>query len=822
MKRWTGNAQVGRVRHWMLVPAILGLCVGLTARGEMFLVDLGRNNGTDGSAVSNPDASGRYWNNLDSATQNTEANRSRTNLVSTANQSSTIGITLAGDWQSNGRLNGGLFDTNGPQAWYLGEVAVEAATEDYYYLTGFGQTGSVTIAGLDPDKMYRVGFFGSRNFAGETRETTYSIGAASVALITSGNNIGSDAAYDGNDDKVAKLTGISPDAGGVIVVEVEVTQGGFGYINTMTIEAYDPAVHQEFLVDFSRGDGTNGHTTSSPDSNGNYWNNLSSTANDAVNYPASMALSGLVTKDNEATGVGIQMAGGWYANGLLNGGLFLPNGPQASLLGDFAIETATEDYYYLSWVFPTGSVTVTGLDPDQDYTVLFFGSRNTATTRQTVYSSGGQSYVLTTSGAGIGSNGSYNGNDNTVAGLYALSPDASGTLVINVDVATPLVPGDSFGYINVMKIRTVPSTADNAVYIDCGVSSKKHALDTPDSNGRLWEQVNGEGTIITGPRNAAGNAMDYAIEFSGFTGVNSWNASVDADPALAGGAFAFEDVTDDGIYFDDNLTPSIILSSLDDARRYTLTLYGARVSSTDRTTTYTVGSTSATLQTSGSALTDEWNGDTVAVLAGLAPSSGSITVDLSATGGFGYLNAMKIESSVAMTLSNTVAMLNTNASPLSGDASSGNLVQLIAVGPNGVIDTTASGLPEGDDYLVNALNNPTYIGAGQAIADTGLILQNMIYGEDLAGTRVFIRYWNTDTPSETSLYGDSPTFILPGPNVAGTPTVDFLPTGSSTPEVSFTIPTLSEWGLICLAAVLFFLVGRKLLRRPATGDLLQP
>jgi len=183
-----------------------------------WLLDLGRSNTTDGSPTTSPDVNGNHWNNIQSLTQATTGNRTAVNLVNTTNGASTVSVEMIGDWQANGRNNGGLFGTNGPQSLLLGDMAIETATEDYYYLTGVGSTGMVRMTGLDPARSYHLLFFASRNTAVETRKTTYAAGGRSATVTTSGNGIGSNGSYSGNDNSIGGLYGVTPTAGGQIDV----------------------------------------------------------------------------------------------------------------------------------------------------------------------------------------------------------------------------------------------------------------------------------------------------------------------------------------------------------------------------------------------------------------------------------------------------------------------------------------------------------------------------------------------------------------------------------------------------------------------------
>lgn len=203
------------------------------------------------------------------------------------------------------------------------------------------------------------------------------------------------------------------------------------------------ATRDVFLIDFGRhDDGTNGTATASPDANGNYWNNISpanAPTNNLVTIGTSIA--NMVTTGNVPTTAGLEItSSGWAANGRLNGGLFNPSN---ALLAHFAVETATEDYFFTSG---TNSFTITGLKPNGIYTLRFFGTRDSTSDRVTSYTVGSTSVTLQTSGSGIGTY-STNQNDNTIVELAGLSPDAGGS--INVTVAKT---SGSYAHLGIMEI----------------------------------------------------------------------------------------------------------------------------------------------------------------------------------------------------------------------------------------------------------------------------------------------------------------------------------------------------------------------------------
>lgn len=209
------------------------------------------------------------------------------------------------------------------------------------------------------------------------------------------------------------------------------------------------------LVDLGRHDGgVNGAPTTSPDYNGNYWNNFGPSGGTVAQ---NASLTNLVTANNTPTTLGLTvMSSTFQDNGIQNGGLTTPD---QALLGDFAVATATEDYFFVNGTTATGTLRLSGLNPAQKYKLGMFASRTTdaSTTRTTMYSvvdlNGFHSVNLQTSGPGSGSPARPYGNDDTIVFLNDLVPDSSGQL----DLAITAVNGD-FAYLAVLQVVPMPAS----------------------------------------------------------------------------------------------------------------------------------------------------------------------------------------------------------------------------------------------------------------------------------------------------------------------------------------------------------------------------
>ncbi|MEI7502920.1 MAG: Ig-like domain-containing protein, partial [Paludibacter sp.] len=198
-------------------------------------------------------------------------------------------------------------------------------------------------------------------------------------------------------------------------------------------------LNQSVFIDFGLNYSTNGIITASPDVNGNFWNNHTSVAVGAITI--------LKNQAGTASGFTITNVTTFGANGgTAYGGLMAPT---AALLGDFAIASATQDYFFLSTANTTYTLKISGLNVSKGYKFYVFGSRENATSRISKYVFTGSTSVtgtLPTSGSNLSGTG-YNGNNSTIFTTSILTPNASGEVTFDLSIVS-----GGFAYINVMKI----------------------------------------------------------------------------------------------------------------------------------------------------------------------------------------------------------------------------------------------------------------------------------------------------------------------------------------------------------------------------------
>jgi lysophospholipase L1-like esterase len=620
------------MKKFVLLIGLAMAGLGLFAQTNVYFFDFGPNDVTNGNITTNPDPNGKHWNNI----TNPSAMGSAVNLVNQDSQATSAFLQVSSDFQMNGILNGGLLS---PADSLLGEFAVATATQDYFFTTN---SSSLEIGGLAPGKGYVFSFFGTRNTS-STRITSFTLSGNNSYTgnqQTSGTGMGA-GGYNANNNSILLSDTVYADVNGKISLDVSVVQGGFAYLGCMKMveiaaNGGGNTALRSFLVDLGPNDVTNGNITLNPDKNGNYWNNLT--------QPTPMATPvQLVDTDSNQVDAKVSILVDFLMNGIQNGGLLTP---VDSLLDDFAINTATQDYF-----FTVGSATlaIDDLDPNRAYVFNLFGSRNTNIVRISEYEISGANTVidsLQTSGAGIGGMG-YDGNNSTILVTDPVRPDANGRITLKLSVAA-----GGFAYLNTMRIDEI--AIKPAYYVDFGPNDGTNGNLTvsPDKNGTHWNNVTDPSAmgdtllLVNGDNQSAGAYLKVTQDFS-MNGILNGGLLLPADSLL--GDFAIPTVTQD--YFFTTNSGSLEIGGLDTTKGYVFSLFGTRNSSSTRISRYTFNGDTLyvdSLQTSGANLGGmgyDGNNSSLMVTDTLrAKADGKITLSLEvATGGFAYLGALKME-----------------------------------------------------------------------------------------------------------------------------------------------------------------------------------
>jgi 5-hydroxyisourate hydrolase-like protein (transthyretin family) len=355
-----------------------------------------------------------------------------------------------------------------------------------------------------------------------------------------------------------------------------------------TIDSPAQTPVQQFYLDFGKSDATNGNLTTAADANGNYWTNVYSSESGSPSTKAAGYTVTLVNSTNQTTGYQLETTTAWHANGRNNGALL---NPDPALLGDLAVASATEDYFFVeSNMNNKGAFVFKNLDPAKAYKFYVYGSRQENAVRTGVISINGKNGSHgrhQNSGSGIGTN-IPNTNDNTIWQSTLVFPKSNGEIMFELGIEA-----GGFAYINAMKAEeytgfTLPE-AEKRLYVDFGKNNS--GLDgsptaSPDANGNYWNNIYSNGD---GPTTQNAHFMDINLVFSdnaasGYrleTGSQiQWNgvrngALTNPDPALLGD-LAIATATHDYLFIDGSQTAVLQFKKLNRQKQYRFNIFGSR------------------------------------------------------------------------------------------------------------------------------------------------------------------------------------------------------------------------------------------------------
>ena len=420
-----------------------------------FYIDFGQNNVANQGYLTNTDTNGNKWNNLHgkgTAAPDKAYALTQTALVSADGAASDIVLQAGTTFSTNGYSNGGL---QSPQKALLGDLAIQTATQDYIFMEGAQDYGVLHFTGLNPEKAYRFHSFGSRTsddaraayftFSGENHWTG--------EMQMGGSKIGN-GGYNGNNNKILVSDPVFPDRNGNIDLTIcKKTKGAMVYLNCMKMEELsglerpnqELQLTQKFYIDFGEtSNNSRGHQTTNKDKNGNYWTNLTSGVSNS-NTISAKTLTMKNAENSTASKYRLVTTCTQYTNGVNAGG---NNSPSEEMLGDLAIQTATEDYMFID----NGDLRpfkFTNLNKDNCYKLYIYGTRNHTDNRITQYNIEGQrswSGGQVTSGNNVGGEGN-NGNVRNILVTDYIYPNPSGEIIVNFQRVTGMA------HISAMKIE---------------------------------------------------------------------------------------------------------------------------------------------------------------------------------------------------------------------------------------------------------------------------------------------------------------------------------------------------------------------------------
>jgi len=234
-------------------------------------------------------------------------------------------------------------------------------------------------------------------------------------------------------------------------------------------------------------------------------------------------------------------------------------------------------------------------------------------------------------------------------------------------------------------------------------------------NGNYWNFLNNS-TAYTNPVTTIEGATSAVnITQSGGT-FNTGVQFVTGSPNLSNlGVFNIDTVFLDAIFAASNTTGSVNLSSLNSNQTYDFILFGSRVATDNRTTTYTVNgssSSSGMLQTSGTDLGGagiNYNNSSFYTASGIAPNASSnITVTYVNPTGFSYLSAMGAVGYVSYGDGSSITLSSAKDYPGATVLSNGTTLNANAAGALG--NSTI-----GSPLVFRSSNTTVNLGADQTI-----------------------------------------------------------------------------------------------------------
>ena len=424
-------------------------------------------------------------------------------------------------------------------------------------------------------------------------------------------------------------------------------------------------VERSFYIDFGQNNVSGqGYKTVGADKNGHYWNNIFGKGTGAPDkaYPQTISL---VTSDNTSTDCKLQLSSRFSTNGYTNGGL---QSPSKALLGDLAIESATQDYIFLEGGQDYGVIHFKGFDLSKAYRFYLFGSRKATDTRAADFDLTGENSwreEMAMSGTDIG-NAGYDGNNNNVLTSAPIFPDRNG----NIDLTIIKKSAGIMVYLNCMKIEEVSGltrpnqelTLTQKMYFDFGETSNNtrgHQTSGTDANGNKWNNISSgtsSSNAITANKTIAvknneGTATGARFVVVTKTYTNGIDAGGNNNPTAEDlGDLAIKTATEDYVFIDNGDVRSFKLTKLNADHCYRFYIYGSRNHTDNRCTLYSIKGQRAWTggqTTSGSDIGGEgYHGNLRNILQSdyLYPDkSGNIVITMQRVFGMAHISAMRVE-----------------------------------------------------------------------------------------------------------------------------------------------------------------------------------
>lgn len=514
----------------------------------------------------------------------------------------------------------------------------------------------------------------------------------------------------------------------------------------MTLMATAQTVVNSYYFDFGMDGSSRGALTKGADVNGHYWNNIYQVS---TNYKVNQSVSySLVNADSLPSAYTLTLAGAAFTcNGMSGGGGLLT--PSVEELGDLAVATATEDYFFAS-NSEHCTIRLNGLDVNKGYQFKIFGSRSATDVRIADYTLRGQWAVqgsLQVAGKDMGGSG-INLNTANVYTSPVLFPAADGS--ISLTVHRQYAGSGAYFPINCMRMQEmtdVPSPACE-LYIDCGHSDGNNGECTPspDANGIYWNNLSDNTTSATAVSLVSTDNTSTGIQVTitgAFqrNGYNNGGCVADTYSEYLH-AFGQKSVMGDYFFVSSSGNGKMLFSGMNPNKAYVFHVIGSRAYNSSfgqtvaRLNISGLNNSSFTNHTGGNGLcysgaTNGWNEDAFSVSEPVFPNEqGEITLSLTADrGSYVHINAIRIEEYTGMIPSGYHTSLT-----LAGTGVEDNAIRMHLLGAKGA---TQSKHFETFCQLVQG-------GSIQLIDENGEALFSSTVAEETGVYRVQV---NTDSPT---------------------------------------------------------------------------
>lgn len=205
------------------------------------------------------------------------------------------------------------------------------------------------------------------------------------------------------------------------------------FVTATCLTVSGQTLRQSLYFDFGSITEAQGRPTEAADANGNHWNNITNNTSGNKYAAAGTVYADLVNSANATTGFSLTLVDKFSTNGRSGGGGLIE--PSSEKIGDLAIATATEDYFFIEKNQNDCAFNISGLDAGKAYKFHIFASRKATDNRTGIYTLTGYNTAkgeLQAAGKNLGGSGVNQNNRNVLVTDYVF-PDANG--VINLMIS---------------------------------------------------------------------------------------------------------------------------------------------------------------------------------------------------------------------------------------------------------------------------------------------------------------------------------------------------------------------------------------------------